>query len=395
MMESIVSDHVVKHMWSNELLTDFQHGFVSGRSCSSNLLAVLDAWTDSLDSGLCVDAIYLDFAKAFDTVPHQRLLTKLQGYGIREDVLGWIGQFLQGRRQRVSVNGSRSNWSAVTSGIPQGSVLGPALFVIFINDLPKVVQTTAQMFADDTKLFTSIANEDDREQLQEDLDRLVGWSKTWQLRFNAGKCKTLHLGRNNPHHSYTMESTSGEHITLEETVLEKDLGVHVDPELKFSKHVETQANKANRILGLIRRSYEHLDGDSVKKLFTALVRPHIEFCIVAWSPRLIKDKKLIEGVQRRATKLVPELKDLPYQERLQSLKLPSMSYRQARGDMIETYKYTHGFYNTNQDLLVRELETTTRGHSYKLKKRYCQSSPRQKFFSSELWTHGITFHLTL
>ena len=148
-----------------------------------------------------------------------------------------IQKFLQGRRQRVNVNGAKSDWSSVTSGIPQGSVIGPVLFVIFINDLPEVTQSIAQMFADDTKVFRSMVTDDDRELLQEDIDQLAKWANIWQLRFNADKCKVLHIGRNNPNNQYTMPTADGR-IELETTVLEKDLGVNVDPELKFSEHIE-------------------------------------------------------------------------------------------------------------------------------------------------------------
>jgi hypothetical protein len=329
-IESLVRDHMVAHMTKNVLFSGFQHGFISGRSCVTNLLAVLDAWTEAMDNGTAVDAVYLDFAKAFDTVPHERLLIKLQGYGIQDKVLGWIQNFLQGRRQSVIVNGAKSGWTPVTSGVPQGSVIGPVLFVIFINDLPEVTQSIAQMFADDTKVFRSMVTDDDRELLQEDIDQLAKWGNIWQLRFNADKCKVLHIGRNNPNNQYTMPTADGR-IELETTVLEKDLGVNVDPELKFSEHIERQVNKADKILGMIRRSYEFIDRDTMKRLFTALVRPLLEFSNVAWAPRLVKDRKLIEGVQRRATKLVPDLKELSYEDRLEQLSLPSLSYQRFRG----------------------------------------------------------------
>ncbi len=380
LMESLIRDHLVRHMSTNHMFTKYQHGFVEGRSCTTNLLAVLDRWTEAVDNGNSIDAIYLDFAKAFDTVPHQRLLKKLNGYGVRGKVFEWIKDFLSNRRQLVTVNGAKSAWSPVTSGVPQGSVLGPILFVVFINDLPEVTECLTQMFADDTKVFTTVKDMNDRQKLQNDLTNLYEWSSKWQLRFNASKCKVLHIGHNNPQFTYTMDSGNGM-IELDKTTLEKDLGVNVDPELKFSSHVEKQVNKANRILGLIRRSYEYIDADVMKKLFTSLVRPHLEFGNVAWAPRLEKDKKLIEGVQRRATKLVPELSDLPYEERLKKLELPSLYYRRARGDIIEAYKYLHGKYTVNEDLLEKEERTNTRGHSLKLKKKYCKGARRANFFS--------------
>ena len=389
-MESIVRDQVVGHMASNNLFSDAQHGFISGRSCSTNLIAVLDKWSEALDNGLPVDAIYLDFAKAFDSVPHIRLLTKLKGYGIDGNVCGWIRQFLIGRRQRVQVGGSLSNWAPVTSGIPQGSVLGPILFVIFINDMPSVVNSYIELFADDSKVFHTIQSDEDRLSLQEDLNHMVDWSNKWQLRFNAAKCKVLHIGRSNPKFDYSMTDTDKNIVTLEKTELEKDLGVNVDPQLKFSNHVEIQVNKCNKILGLIRRSYDYLDADSLKSLFCALVRPHLEFCNVVWSPRLAKDRGLIESVLRRATKLVSHVKDLPYEERLAKLKIPSMSYRRARGDMIEVYKYVNEFYSVKQKPFQFEESSITRGHRFKLKKNFCKTSTRQHFFGNrvvETWNN--------
>ena len=150
-------------------------------------------------------------------------------------------------------------------------------------------------------------------------------------------------------------------------MVEMDVGVLVDTDLKFSKHVEEQVNKVNRTLGLIRRSFQFLNRESMKLLFTDLVRPHLEFGYVAWAPRYQKDILLIEDVLRRATKIVLGLTDLKYSERYKCMNLPSMKYRQEMGDMIETYKYTHGLYNANNNLLERDAESTTRGHKYKLK----------------------------
>jgi len=170
MMESMIRDSLVKYMMENNLFCDQQHGFVSGRSCVTQLLVTLELWTELLDSGAPIDVIYWDFQKGFDTVPHQRLLRKLKAYGITGKVLEWIQDFLSGRRQRVVVNGKLSSWTDILSRIPQGSVLGPILFVIFINDLPDVVSSTAKIFADDTKLFQAIRKIEDHDVMQQDLD---------------------------------------------------------------------------------------------------------------------------------------------------------------------------------------------------------------------------------
>ena len=276
-MESIIRDKAVEYMESNSFLSECQYGFIAKRSWTTNLLAVLDRWTESLDRRTPVDVVYLDLSKAFDSVPHHSLLLKLKSYGTGSSLLAWIKDVLLGRRQRVGVNGTYSGWPPVTSGVPQGSVLGPVLFVIFINDLPNIVNSLCQMYADDTKVFVKVEKESIAK-LQQDLDMLVEWADCWQLRFNADKCKVLHLGQNNPKQTYSMKQhCAGERVTLGTSEGEKDLGIPMDSELKFSKHVEEQVNKANRILGLIRRSYEQLDKESMNLLFTALVRPHLEF----------------------------------------------------------------------------------------------------------------------
>ena len=223
-MESVIRDHVVKYLQNNNLLSDFQHGFISQRSCTTNLLATLDSWTQSLDNKSPVDIIYLDFAKAFDSVPHRRLLEKLKAYGITSNLLQWISDFLIGRRQRVHVNGSFSEWSYVVSGVPQGSCLGPVLFVIYINDLPDVVESLTQMYADDTKMFSDSDNLELRQRLQNDLDNLVTWADTWQLRFNADKCHSVHLGFNNQKQEYSMRRHgTDERVVLNQSKVEKDL----------------------------------------------------------------------------------------------------------------------------------------------------------------------------
>ena len=154
--------------------------------------------------------------------------------------------------------------------------------------------------------------------------------------YNTGKCKSLHLGKSNPQKEYTMKKhNSTERVTLDTSNAEKDLGVTIDNELKFSKHIETQVAKANKILGLIRRSFQHLDIETMRSLYTSLVRPHLEYANVVWSPRLLKDIKLIESVQRRATKIIPGMKDKDYAARLKEFKIPSMNYRRERGDMIK------------------------------------------------------------
>ena len=362
----------------NNLISNQQFGFIGGRSTVLQLLKVLDRWTEILDEGGEIDAVYLDFMKAFDKVPHKRLLLKLKSYGVGDTVASWIESFLVGRRQRVVVNGYSSSWAPVTSGIPQGSVLGPLLFIIYINDLPKNITSEIYLFADDTKLFRNVKTDGEANILQEDLHKLEQWSDKWLLHFHPQKCKVLDIGnRVREQNEYYMGEHKLDHITEE-----KDLGVIIDNKLKFDSHINNKIDKANNILGAIRRSFSYLDKTILLRLFTSLVRPQIEYANSVWNPHLRKHIDSIENIQRRATKMVPELKELPYTERLKSLKLPTLAYRRLRGDMIETFKILNKCYDQQvANFLPLHPNKRTRGHSQKLFKRRPRLDVRKYSFS--------------
>ena len=220
--ESFIRDALCSHLSSNDLLSPRQFGFCKGRSCVTQLLSTLDDWFYYLDQSIPVDAIYLDFRKAFDTVPHKRLLSKLQGYVIHDNLLKWIEDFLSCRTQYVSINDKCSETVPVSSGVPQGSVLGPSLFIYFINDLPNVCETLLNIFADDTKAYTHVSSPEDCRRLQRTLDKLTEWSDKNMIGFNTDKCKVLHLGKTNLKHDYVMKDGYNSNV-LVKTVCEKDL----------------------------------------------------------------------------------------------------------------------------------------------------------------------------
>ena len=185
LLERLVQDQLLTHVQENNIISCHQHGFQQKCSCVSQLLECMNDWTQSYDLGDSTDVIYLDFAKAFDTVAHQRLLAKLDHSGIRGHLLTWLSSFLTGRRQRVVLRNGVSDWIKVTSGVPQGSILGPLLFLIFVNDLPNIASSTAKLFADDTKLYRQIKNIRNCDILQDDLNEFSAWSKIWLINFNA------------------------------------------------------------------------------------------------------------------------------------------------------------------------------------------------------------------
>ena len=204
-MESILRDGIVVHLSKYNLIRSSQHGFMAGRSCLTNLLEYLEELTRLVDQGHAVDIVYLDFAKAFDKVPHIRLIMKCQGLGIRGKVLAWVAEWLRDRSQRVVLNGKASAWGTVISGVPQGSVLGPTLFLIFINDLDIAAEITGAMvkkFADDTKCYMVVETEEDRIRFQGMLNSLEEWSRDWQMLFNMDKCHVIHSGRQNHQFGY-------------------------------------------------------------------------------------------------------------------------------------------------------------------------------------------------
>ena len=386
-LETIVKDEVLDHLKKNNLLYKYQHAFIGKRSCTTQILEALDNWTKLLENDQTVDTIYLDFSKAFDSVPHQRLLKKCKALGIEDKVLSWITAFLTNRRQCVNVNGTTSDWADVESGVPQGSVIGPILFVIFINDMPNKIQNFISLFADDAKLYGKSSSPSDRKSMQEDLNKLQQWSDTWQLRFNADKCNTLYLGKNNVKQSYSMGSNSGGQ-TLQETECEKDLGILVDNTLSFDKHICEAIKKANKKLAMIRRTFVYLDKKMLVQLYTSLVRPILEYGNVIWSPHLQSHIKQLEGVQHRATKMLSCLADMPYEQRLEELKLPSLAYRRMRGDVIEMFKYCQGEYSVHKKPfnLYSEVQShsITRDHGFKVKKEKNNSAIRSRFFGNRI-----------
>ena len=376
-LESLVRDRLVAHLTDSHLLSVTQHGFRPKRSCNTQLIEVLEDWSAAVESHCPVDVVYLDFQKAFDSVPHQRLLHKLQCYGVTGKLLKWIKSFLSGRRQQVVLRGCASDWTDVDSGVPQGSVLGPLLFLVYINDLPETVQGNIKMFADDTKLYSTVSTPGDGISLQADLDCLVHWSDIWQLPFNESKCKVLHLGRTNPHYQYSMRG-----IPMSCTHVEKDLGVHIDDELKFRLHASTVAAKATQVLSVIRRSFTLLNEFTVPLLYKSLVRPHLEFGNMVWGPFNRTDQRLLERVQRRATRMVASIRHLPYKERLKLLKLPSLYYRRKRGDMIFLYQLFHGGVDIRpEDFFTLAADGITRGHPFKVLKPRAVCRVRRSIFS--------------
>ena len=316
--ERIVHTAIYSHV--SGYLSDWQHGFVKGRSTATQLILTHHKWAKTLDEGRQVDLAFLDFSKAFDRVPHNALLHKLCNLGISGNLLNWCKDYLSNRTQRVVIDGYSSSLSEITSGVPQGSILGPLFFVIFINDLPDVVcsDNTIALYADDSKMFRVIDCDEDLIYFQEDLDKLHQWSQRNQMDFNTKKCKIMRITRKQ------VPFTNSVHMNdtvLEEVKEFKDLGILTDCSLSWNSHTDMITAKANRMLGLIKRKCKDLkDTATLKTLFCYLVRSNLEYCSVVWSPFTKRDIDKLERIQRRATKFILKSND-QYDIRLRELKL--------------------------------------------------------------------------
>ena len=238
------------------------------------LLNLIDIITKNQENGGQTDLIYTDFEKAFDKVAHRRLLSKLGAYGINSKILEWIKSFLCGRKHQIRINGKYSDWMEVPSGIPQGSVLGPLLFIIFINDLPQACDNSSNLFlfADDAKMFKHILNNKDSQELNYCCQQIYDWSEKWLMKLNTDKCKVLTISRNKTTIDYKYGfNTSLGFVELERVQSMKDLGVIFDANLSFKDHIHEKINKAFQFIGIINRNFSDLDGDTFKMLYKSLV----------------------------------------------------------------------------------------------------------------------------
>jgi len=382
-LEKIIRDCLMDHLRLNNFVSNKQFGFLRGRSANLQMIRVMDDWTKCMDQGMTVDVIYMDFMKAFDKVPHDHLLHKLQNLGIHHKILLWLRDFLKDRSQVVSYNNCMSSSVEVRSGVPQGTVVGPSSFLTFVNDLPDEVSSLIYMFADDTKLYKGISTNTDRQQLQSDIDKLVMWSTRWRLLFNLDKCKVMTLGHPSDVFDYTMTQYDGKLINVQRTHLERDLGIMIDSELNFSEHIHMVSKKANGIVAVIRRTFTSLDCQCFNLLYKSLVRTHLEYGVTTWFPYKIKDIETIEKIQKRATKQVKQIRHLSYSERLRKLNLPTLRYRRHRGDMIEVFKILHNIYDkeVTEGILNLSTNTSTRGHSLKLSTQRSRLELRRNSFA--------------
>jgi len=285
---------------------------------------------------------------------------------------------------KVGLRGTFSQLLEVLSGVPQGSVLGPLLFLLYVNELPSWIKCDMRMFADDTKLWCRITKDADSSVLQDDLDSLQSWSDIWQLKFNADKCKVMHIGHSLKTTYYMGEASSRKELNVVQQ--ERDLGVIVTSDLKSSSQCLKSAATARRVIAMVRRTFRNLDIADFRLIYKTYIRPHLEFCIQAWSPHFVKDMEVLENVQRAATNLVAGLQKYSYPIRLQKIGITSLRERRVRGDMIEVHKLLTGKEQVDykQFFTLADTPYDLRGHEKKLVKDRSRLDSRKFFFSQRV-----------
>ena len=333
LMEHIVVSNLMNHLEDNKILSEFQHGFRSKRSCETQLIGLVEDLTSTLDKAVQTDMIVLDFSKAFDKVSHPRLLHKLKHHGVTGKNHAWISAFLNNRTQAVVLESKYSDKVDVGSGVPQGSVLGPVLFLIFINDITVGIKhSTIRLFADDCTIYRPIRNEQDHKLLQEDLTTLTNWEKIWKMEFNVSKCNVMHITRSRKPliHPYYMH---GE--TLEVVHDTKYLGLTIKDDLSWNLHINNMISSANQVQGMLKRNIKKAPQQTKINAANTLIRPRVEYGAAIWDPFTKDNIDKLERVQRRAaryvyndysynssvTTMLNQLQWIPLQQRRQNIRL--------------------------------------------------------------------------
>jgi hypothetical protein len=376
-LEKLVAKVITTHLLTNNLVTECQHGFLPGKNTVTNLISLIDRATDAINRKNKVYAIFLDFAKAFDKVPHRLLLAKLKSYGIDGALLIWIEAFLIGRVQRVSIAGHSSNWQPVLSGVIQGSVLGPLLFVVYINDFTEGLTGAGFHYADDTTIL-SIHPPNlpvDENSLQSDLDRVSDWSITWQMPLNLEKCFIMALGHTPPP-SYPFHIRDS---VLSECKAITQLGILLTSDLRWTAHIQAVSSKALKLTRQLHKALPSPDPQTVKQLYTALIRPITEYASVTCPPTTVANTTLLEDVQRRAIRW-GKLRNCRYPARLATLGLQTVSDRRKRGDCIQMFKHFSQVQTIKWTNPLVTPERATRGHTKKYRaERATHHTPAPRF----------------
>ena len=383
-LEHIMCSNLMGHLDKRHILTDFQHGFRHGRSCETQLILTVDEIAQALDQGKQIDCILLDFAKAFDKVSHKSLLAKLHHYGVQGSNLGWIQDFLTSRTQVVVVDGEESETAAVTSGVPQGSVLGPALFLVYINDLPEKLHSTPRLFADDCLLYKVIESTADCDLLQRDLHTLEIWENDWSMQFAAEKCMVLRVTRKHKKNILQKKYKIHNHV-LEAVDSAKYLGIIFDSKLSFNHHIQDITKKANNTRQFLQRTLSRCDRATKEVCYKTYVRPTLEYASTVWDPHKGNKSQtnLLESAQNKAARFA--MSDWSWSSSVTGIKSTlqweSLQERRARARVVIFHKIQYSLVAIPMTLFQHTPSTiTTRGAPKKFVVPFCRTQAYKNTF---------------
>ena len=352
-LEKLIVKSMSTYLEANNILNVHQHGFRTGHSCLSQLLSHYEKIIEGLENKTNIDVVYLDFAKAFDKVDHGILLRKLRRSGIAGKLGVWLHCFLTGRNQFVAVDGAMSKTSIVLSGVPQGSVLGPILFLILISDINEDVQhSSVASFADDTRVLREVSCSAEAKLLQTDLEAIYSWAEINNMSFNNTKFEHINYSSDTTLICHKYRAHDGSYIVTKEHV--KDLGILLSSDCTFKRHITNIAKKARSQAGWILRTFRTRDTFSMLTLYKSLVVPLLEYCCQLWSPWKGGEKQILEAVQRSFTNKISAVKHLDYWERLKTLKLFSLERRRERYAILYIYKILIGTATNNMNIRFHE-----------------------------------------
>ena len=350
-LEHIIHSHVMKFLDDHNILTDSQHGFRAKRSTETQLLLTINDISKQVDQNSTITMAILDFSKAFDKVPHQRLLSKLSAYGIDGNLLAWFSSFLSNRIQRVVCDGEVSDSKQVLSGVPQGTVLGPLLFLLYVNDIPTNINSTIRLFADDCLVYRKTNNHSDQQVLQDDLNKLEQWQNKWQMNFNPSKCHILTIS---PKKCYNSPTYTLCNQPLKQVDSHPYLGVEIDNKLRWDKHIDNITNKANHVLGLLKRNLSCCPTEVKVTAYKTLVRPILDYASVVWDPHHQCDEDKVEAIQRRAARFC--MADYSYNSSvtnmLNELDWPLLKTRRKHSRLCMLYKINNNLVAIDKDDLI-------------------------------------------
>ena len=346
--------HLVRYLNAKDFFSPYQFGFRPRRSTELQLLYVLNNWTSCLDEGHNIDVLYIDFKKAFDLIPHSSLLSKLKSVGVGGGLLKWFGAYLT-RTQQVVVNDSKSDTTIITSGVPQGSLLGPILFLIYVNDLPQAaLDAHCVMYADDTKIYQVVDNEADSVRFQSVIDEVCVWCSRWGMKLNVLKTNVMHLGKSNPCLPYFALGTK-----LDRVDMTKDLGVTISSDLSVRKHVKNVCGIANYRIKLLKSCFTNTDIKFLLSLYKTYILPLFTYCCTVWYPQYQCEWNMLERVQRDALAYI--YRGVNYHQALKMSNLLTIQKLFQVYDLVMVFKIYNNLVDANlNDFFTLSQMVTTR-----------------------------------